>query len=247
MTDTTGYRFDHSKRMARNAEKQRCVLRFLREEYCAPAEIVARLLGVSALPPVYRFLNGLTEKGFLRCASYLVAGRNVRVWGLTPHGAAFALDDDEAQTDIPTFQPSKVSAMQLLHRIDLQRFRLLIESRGATGWRYVHQLTLKGMKQPDALATVDGKTVAFEMERTVKSRKRYAEIVSSYLFNRKVNGIEEIWYICPDAATLRRVQGAILAVDEIVNPQTGEARKTETLDRERLFAPFKFKLLETLL
>ncbi|MCL0160774.1 hypothetical protein M2T57_30460, partial [Klebsiella pneumoniae] len=94
-------------------------------------------------------------------------------------------------------------------------------------------------KVPDALAELDGRTVAFEVERTVKSRRRYQEVVSGYLFNRKVNGIDEIWYICPDLPTLVRVQRAILAVDEIVNPQTGEARKTAELDRERLFACFK--------
>ncbi|MGF0823822.1 MobC family replication-relaxation protein, partial [Klebsiella pneumoniae] len=54
----------------------------------------------------------------------------------------------------------------------------------------------------------------------------------------------EIWYICPDRATQVRVQRAILSVDEIVNPQTGEARKTAELDRERLFACFKFMTTE---
>ncbi|STT72361.1 Uncharacterised protein [Klebsiella pneumoniae] len=38
----------------------------------------------------------------------------------------------------------------------------------------------------------------------------------------------KIWYICPDRATQVRVQRAILSVDEIVNPQTGEARKTRS-------------------
>lgn len=105
-------------------------------------------------------------------------------------------------------------------------------------------LSVKPLKVPDALAELDGKTVAFEVERTVKSRRRYQEVVSGYLFNRKANGIDEIWYICPDRATQVRVQRAILSVDEIVNPQTGEARKTAELDRERLFACFKFMTTE---
>ncbi|UGR08035.1 hypothetical protein QDV37_03740 (plasmid) [Klebsiella pneumoniae] len=73
---------------------------------------------------------------------------------------------------------------------------------------------------------------------------RSTERQTPYLFNRKANGIDEIWYICPDRPTLVRVQRAILAVDEIVNPQTGEARKTAELDRERLFACFKFMTTE---
>ncbi|ECO5951750.1 hypothetical protein G4F23_004602 [Salmonella enterica] len=245
MSETNGYRHDYQKRMARNAEKQRAVLRFLRHEYCTTADIVAQLLGVSALPPVYRFLNALTEKGYLRCVSYPIAGRNVRVWGLTPHGVAFAFDDGETAEAIPAFQPSKVSVTNLPHKLDVQRLRLLMERAGATNWRYmVGRLKSSGMKQADALAEFDGKTVAFEVERTVKSRKRYAEVLSSYLFNRKAQGIDEIWYLCPDAATLRRVESAITGVDEIVSPQTGEARKVATLDRARLFSPFKFKLLE---
>ncbi|MCY0629146.1 hypothetical protein OVX87_32890 [Klebsiella pneumoniae] len=60
------------------------------------------------------------------------------------------------------------------------------------------------MKVPDALAELDGRTVAFEVERTVKSRRRYQEVVSGYLFNRRANGIDEIWYIC---LTGRRLSG----------------------------------------
>ncbi|PTD47284.1 hypothetical protein CV706_30580, partial [Klebsiella pneumoniae] len=119
-----------------------------------------------------------------------------------------------------------------------------MEARGGTGWGVLRRLSRKGMKAPDGMAELDGKTVAFEVERTVKSRRRYQEVVSGYLFNRKANGIDEIWYICPDRATQVRVQRAILSVDEIVNPQTGEARKTAELDRERLFACFKFMTTE---
>ncbi len=103
-------------------------------------------------------------------------------------------------------------------------------------------MALKGMKVPDALAELDGRTVAFEVERTVKSRRRYQEVSPGIC--SKANGIDEIWYICPDRATQVRVQRAILSVDEIVNPQTGEARKTAELDRERLFACFKFMTTE---
>ncbi|MFZ7503348.1 replication-relaxation family protein, partial [Klebsiella pneumoniae] len=162
----------------------------------------------------------------------------------TPHGVAFSFDEDEPLTDVIPFQPSRVSAAQLPHRLAVQSLRLAMEARGASGWRYLHRMALKGMKVPDALAELDGRTVAFEVERTVKSRRRYQEVVSGYLFNRKANGIDEIWYICPDRATQVRVQRAILSVDEIVNPQTGEARKTAELDRERLFACFKFMTTE---
>ncbi|WPO55867.1 MobC family replication-relaxation protein (plasmid) [Klebsiella aerogenes] len=238
------YNVSHAKRQARNAEKTRLTLRWLREELCSTAELVAQRLGIAAVQPVYRFLDSLVAKGLLVRAKYPVDGRQISVWGLTPHGVAFSFDEDEPLTDIIPFQPSRVSAAQLPHRLAVQSLRLAMEGRGATGWRYLHRIALKGMKVPDALAELDGRTVAFEVERTVKSRRRYQEVVSGYLFNRRANGIDEIWYICPDRATQVRVQRAILAVDEIVNPQTGEARKTAELDRERLFACFKFMTTE---
>ncbi|STT63843.1 mobilization protein [Klebsiella pneumoniae] len=239
------YNVSHAKRQARNAEKTRLTLRWLREELCSTAELVAQRLGIAAVQPVYRFLDSLVAKGLLVRAKYPVDGRQVSVWGLTPHGVAFSFDEDEPLTDIIPFQPSVAgvggaAAAPAGRAVPAPRHG----GPGATGWRYLHRIALKGMKVPDALAELDGRTVAFEVERTVKSRRRYQEVVSGYLFNRRANGIDEIWYICPDRATQVRVQRAILSVDEIVNPQTGEARKTAELDRERLFACFKFMTTE---
>lgn len=232
----------HEKRTRRNAEKIRLTLRFLRDEYCSTAEIISQVIGVPTMKPVYMFLNGLEKKGYLRFVEHVIDGKRRKVWGLTPHGVAFSFDDDEPLTDAEPFQPSKVSATQLHHRFGLQQLRLDMERSGARNWRYLNAANAKGMKIPDALAEIGDKTVAVEFERTVKSRRRYQELVSSYLFNRKTHGIDEIWYVCPDKPTLRRVEKAILNVPEITNPKTGEMRKTETLDREKLFDCFKFKL-----
>ncbi|WP_269707317.1 hypothetical protein [Klebsiella pneumoniae] len=48
------------------------------------------------------------------------------------------------------------------------------------------------MKVPDALAELDGRTVAFEVERTVKSRRRTGGGGVRHLFNCRANGIDEI-------------------------------------------------------
>lgn len=240
------YLNDHRLRLQRHEWKTRATLRFLRDEYCASAEVIGLLLGVSAFQNVYSFLNRLTEKGYLRYAVYPVNGRNVRLWGLTPHGLAFSVDDGEPLPDTRPFQPSKMSAGQIPHKLDVQRLRLIMSARGATRWRYLHQVSARGQKEPDALADVGGRTVAFELERTVKSRKRYQEIVSGYLFTRKASGVDEIWYVSPDERTLARIRQAVLSVEEIVNPQTGEARATASLDRDRLFACFRFFTLDAL-
>ncbi len=50
--------------------------------------------------------------------------------GLTPHGVAFSFDEDEPLTDVIPFQPSRVSAAQLPHRLAVQSLRLSMEGRG---------------------------------------------------------------------------------------------------------------------
>ncbi|MCU9906332.1 replication-relaxation family protein (plasmid) [Klebsiella pneumoniae] len=124
------YNVSHAKRQARNAEKTRLTLRWLREELCSTAELVARRLGIAAVQPVYRFLDSLVAKGLLVRAKYPVDGRQISVWGLTPHGVAFSFDEDEPLTDIIPFQPSRVSAAQLPHRLAVQSLRLAMEARG---------------------------------------------------------------------------------------------------------------------
>ncbi|MBX4321885.1 replication-relaxation family protein, partial [Mycobacterium tuberculosis] len=91
---------------------------------------VARRLGIAAVQPVYRFLDSLVAKGLLVRAKYPVDGRQVSVWGLTPHGVAFSFDEDEPLTDVIPFQPSRVSAAQLPHRLAVQSLRLAMEARG---------------------------------------------------------------------------------------------------------------------
>ncbi len=76
------YNVSHAKRQARNAEKTRLTLRWLREELCSTAELVARRLGIAAVQPVYRFLDSPpVAKGLLVRTKYPVDGRQVSVWG----------------------------------------------------------------------------------------------------------------------------------------------------------------------
>ncbi len=145
------YNVSHAKRQARNAEKNpadpalvagRAV--FHGGAGCAAAGDCGGAAGLPLprQPPV--------AKGLLVRTKYPVDGRQVSVWGLTPHGVAFSFDEDEPLADVIPFQPSRVSAAHLPHRLAVQSLRLDMEARGATGWRILHRLSLKGMKVPDA-------------------------------------------------------------------------------------------------
>lgn len=201
-----------AERQARIAEKRRIILRFLREEIWTTAELVAALLCFATRAPAYQTLKAMERDGLLRShAAALAYGRTVTLWGLTPHGLAFAFDDDEPLQEISIFQPSRVSVSQMSHKIELQRLHIEALKEGWTSWVDGHNLNMgKGDKIPDAVAvTASGERVAIELERTVKSAKRYYEIVVSYTLRRKANGWQEVRYYCPDESIRRRVEQRI--------------------------------------
>lgn len=231
------YKKNYALRMARNAEKQTTLLRFLRSEYYVSADNVAALFDVVALPPVYRFLAKMEADGFLTSAVF-GDGRGQKLWGLTPHGVAFSFDEDEAITDVTPFQPSKISLANIRHHLDVQRIRIFATRQSMQDWQSASSMTVKGVKTPDAVAkTPTGKTVAIEVERTVKTPKRYREIVGNYLANRQAQGWEFVWYIMPDEPTKNRVQRIFQSIDSVVI--NGATRKlTELGDNPLGFIKF---------
>ena len=204
---------DYAARVARTDEKRALILRFLRQEVWTTGEQVQELLALKTRAPAYSTLRAMERDGLLRCAP--APGRpQLALWGMTPHGCAMALDVDEAPDESATFHPSRVSGSQMLHHLELQQLHI---RGGWQSWTAGRLLRLgKGDKIPDAVAvTASGLTVAIELERTVKSAKRYSEIVTSYLANRRQYGWEEIRYYCPGEAIRRRVEARIRAISYI--------------------------------
>lgn len=207
-----------AERQARIAEKRRIILRFLREEIWTTAELVAALLGFATRAPAYQTLKAMERDGLLRShAAALVYGRTLTLWGLTPHGLAFAFDDDEPLQEVSIFQPSRVSVSQMSHKIELQRLHIEALKEGWTSWVDGHNLNMgKGEKTPDAVAvTPSGVRVAIELERTVKSAKRYYDIVVSHTLRRKAYGWQEVRYYCPDESIRRRVEQRIQGIKHL--------------------------------
>lgn len=205
-------------RQARIAEKRRTILRFLREEVWTTAELVAGLLEFTTRAPAYQTLKAMERDGLLRShIAELAYGRKVSLWGLTPHGLAFAFDDDEPLQEVSIFQPSRVSVSQMSHKVELQQLHIRALRCGWTSWTDGHNLNmLKGDKIPDAVAvTASGERVAVELERTVKSAKRYYDIVVSYTLRRKAHGWQEVRYYCPDEAIRRRVEQRIMGIKHL--------------------------------
>lgn len=200
----TGY----AERMKRSEEKKRSVLRFLRHEIWSTAPILQLVIESPHKQAINRLLLKLEKEGSVRRDIVDVSeGKGITVWGITTHGQLFACDDDEEILD-SVFEPSRVSLSTIPHTLDVQRARLKAEQGGWTNWitcdRGSAFKNVPSDHRPDALVTrPDGAVVAIEVERTVKTRKRYQQIVASHLKAMAGKHWAKVYYITPEKLTKR--------------------------------------------
>ena len=107
---------------------------------------------------------------------------------------------------------------------------------GALQWQPIAgEFSRSKAKYADAIAIrPDGQKVAIEVERTVKTVKRYAEILVSHLEARKQGKWDWIYYLSPDEAVRDRVQRAYSEIHRAV--WRGQAIAITETHR----APFRF-------
>lgn len=209
---------DPAQRAARALEKRRLVLRFLRDEIWTSTEIVGLMLGIS-YPAAHTLLkvmdrDGLTTSSELFVRSKRGAQRAV-LHGITSQGLAYAWDLAEIQESRHPWEPSKINPLFVPHNIETQRARLRATHRGWHKWRPARSLMGIGLpKLPDGeVVDPSGLKIAVEIEREIKTDKRYEAVIGAYVAQMKK---DERWdrvdYLCPDvefAARLARVFGRL--------------------------------------
>jgi hypothetical protein len=207
------------ERKAREKAKLRAVLRWLRDETWSTPAVLGKVMGLNTRQGVYAFLNKNVRAGYLASFDLPVFKKMTqRIVGITAHGLAHAFDPEEPLEIRPTFEPSKVKLSTLQHEVDIQLLRLQAECAGWTHWTPGARLGMShgGDKRPDAVALdPEKKIVALEIERTIKSTKRYEILLSQYLQAVAKGKYNQIVWLCPTAdlaARLRRIVSSISAV-----------------------------------
>ncbi|EKO2998201.1 replication-relaxation family protein [Escherichia coli] len=229
----------------RNAEKRRDTLTFLAEETCSTSSVIALLLNIKSVPRANDFLRSLEKQEIVCCSDTFIAGRKVRLWGLTEHGAALS-----GREKVQPFHPSRVSPTQLQHRLDIQRIRLMIQSHPAVSdWRYPSQRR-KGERSHDAEFRLNERIIGLEVERTVKSRSRYEQIVSDFFVRimrtkeeERANVPQYCWYVCPTEEIALRVGEALKRCTRINNNGKWESLP-EAIIAEQRFKAFTYDAVE---
>lgn len=190
-------------RTVRTQQKRETVLRFLRDETWSNLTNLASALELSE-PATFKTLSRMERDGLLH--KFKINELRLNIWGITPLGLAFAWRLDETMQLRPHFEPSKLSIINIRHYLDIQRARLIAERVGWTSWIPGNRLPKDLKKRPDAVAIDNkGQTIAIEIERKIKTIKRYEAIFSIYLQMIKRDMYTKVHYVCPDASFALRL------------------------------------------
>ncbi len=207
----------YPQQQARAAAKRKLALDFLANgEIYFNAEIATILISTSRSSAL-RTLASMVNDGELKTEEHFVKGRKVVIYGITSHGLALADKFDQNP-----FELGKNSSY-LQHHFETQLARLKAEDEGWTCWTPGKTLHEKGLKKiPDAIATnSSGVRVALEIERHIKTPKRYQEIIGAHLLGCSNKLWDEVHYLTP-AGLSGRLHKLFLSIKKVNVPTLGE-------------------------
>jgi hypothetical protein len=214
----TGLLLTKTERDARRNGKRSRLLRFLRQELWSTAEILGSVMEIRARQAIHRSLAGFEADGLIRRHGIEQLGGQLTLWGITAHGQGMAFDPENEQPVSAYFEPSKVSPSHVAHALALQRLRIAAEAEGWSEWTNGDRLgpLAGGAKRPDALAKMpSGQRVAIEIERHIKTKKRYEAILASCLQAIRRGEFAAVVWVCPTPDLARRLSAIVLGIQAV--------------------------------
>ena len=221
------------ERKSRNAAKREKMLAFIASETWTDIATAAMLLNVSTNTAGV-LLRALERDGLLKRET-IPTGTPRAVWivfGITPTG----VNRSTASIASPEHQLGRLKSANIAHSLAVQRVRIIAERAGWRDFVPGRALYKKGLGLPiipDALATdPQGRRVAIELERNVKSATRRAEVISGHVVaiaQRK--HWHRVLYVCDDRTDKTRLRDQYMSLTEIKTP-AGIAKFTDA-HRER--------------
>lgn len=193
---------DPASRKNREKEKILTLLMFLKEETYSDHPTLMFLFGFKEKRVLYRLLNKVTDMGLTQKYIFESRAGNISLWGITNDGLSVVFKPEDSVFP-PRFEPTKLKGWMLEHHLDNQTIRLALEQQGATGWingdrnNFLNKFNVK--HRPDGLITLpNGQRVAIETERSLKTKARYQQIMTSHLLARTDELWFSVFYVLPD-------------------------------------------------
>lgn len=120
------------------------------------------------------------------------------VWGITWDGICQIGELDEYQK----FEPSKFNELTAIHHYNLQELKILLKEKNLDLKTIKRTAIAATEKTPDGLIeTPDGKIIAVELERTVKSKQRYKAIWGGYIQDIRAGKYSGVQYFLSNKRT----------------------------------------------
>ncbi|EMH5720800.1 MULTISPECIES: MobC family replication-relaxation protein [Enterobacterales] len=200
----------YKERQTRNREKIKQLLNFLKEETYSDFKTLMLLFGFRDHKSLYSLLAKTERMGLIQKHALESRTMKISLWGITSDGLAMVLTPND-KIFPARFEPSKITGWTLEHHLDNQAARLILEKKGASGWingdraTFISQYQVK--HRPDGLLTLpDGKVIAIETERRLKTRARYQSIMASHLLARTRKQWIYVFYVVPDPQKKRALE-----------------------------------------
>ena len=202
------------ERQARAQEKRTALLRFLRDELYTTPDVAALVMncGERAARQTVASMEqaGLVKRHPVKLMPQLPP---LAIIGITYHGQALAFTPGSEAPAERVFEPSRFSLLTLSHTLDLQRLRIHSVNTGLVNqWLSAERLQVlqKGLKKPDAvILTAAGERIALEVERTLKSIKRYETVLAGHLQAIQQGKWQRVVWASPDEQTRERIEAII--------------------------------------
>ena len=202
-------------------EKRSAVLSWLAgESFTSPATL-EKVLGLER-NATYKTIQSMVRDGLVARHTIAHHGGRLHLVALTVHGSGMCIDPSNPGQEVRYYEQGRVAASSIAHQLDVQTARLKAENAGWTRWvpdqRCRQMASDRGwLKVPDAVAIDQaGELVAVEIERTIKSRKRYEAVISEYLQMVRQGHVSRVDYVTPDAAVAPRLRAIFSSINSVL-------------------------------
>ncbi len=201
-----------------SGDPKEAILLYLYGETWTHIEILEELFPNMTARQIRSVLKELSDGKMVRSAEVTVLEtKTADVWGISKQGVGITQERFRIEASGMAFSKRNVNPVSFTHHLDIQRLRISAERNGWTDWRrYGSSFYHKTQIRPDAVATrPDGISAAIEVERTVKSKRRYPKIMASHLHSRKQGRWDVICYLCPDSGLKLRLERIFAGISEV--------------------------------
>lgn len=229
----------YADRMARAVDKRRRLLAFLRTEIWTTGDVVGELLDIRHPHTIRSLIHKLVAEELLISDQLILPnGKTIKLIGITLNGQAHAADLVGKDIILRHYEKGRVGLSTIHHTLDLQMLRIRFAKAGWKGWTYADRLPpdqkSRNPHRPDAISVhPDGQRYAIEVERHLKTKKRYEAIIGHHLTAIRGGVYDRVLYATPTAIE----GGALVSILSRINRVMVAGQSIPFTDKERaLFA-----------